>query len=97
LPSPIVPERAISLFLLLLHFLSPFSAQKIACQVQKPLNPLPDNNIRMKKSFPPTAIIEIEGKKSRKSGPKGQGFFTLSQINEDFTNSATDFKDFRTN
>jgi hypothetical protein len=39
----------------------------------------------MKKSSPPTAIIEIEGKKSRKSGPKGQGFFTLSQINEDFT------------
>jgi hypothetical protein len=28
----------------------------------------------MKKSSLPTAIIETEGKKSRKPGPKGQGF-----------------------
>jgi hypothetical protein len=48
------------------------------------------------KSSTPAAIIEVVGKKSGKPGPKGPGFFTLTQINEDFTNRGIDCKDFRT-
>jgi orotate phosphoribosyltransferase len=83
----------------LLVFLDLFFAifcPKIACQAPKPPNPLPDNNIRVTKKFTQTAIIEIVEKKTEKPGPKRSGLFTLSQINEDFTSSVTDFKDFRT-
>jgi hypothetical protein len=52
----------------------PQNTSKFACQAPKPLNPLPINNICTKESFPQSAIIELEGKKSRKPGQKGQGF-----------------------
>jgi hypothetical protein len=50
----------------------------------------------MKKSSPPTAIIEIEGKKNGSPVQKDLGFFTLRQRNEDFTSRDIDCKDFRT-
>jgi hypothetical protein len=51
----------------------------------------------MKECFTQSAIIELEGKKSRKPGQKWSGLFTLSQINEDFTSRGIDSKDFTAN
>jgi len=47
----------------------------------------------MKESSTQSAIIELEEKKAE-SPAKRSGLFTLTQRNEDFTNSDVDNKDF---
>jgi hypothetical protein len=51
---------------------------KIACQAPGPSNQFTINNIHVKKSSTPAAIIETEEKKSGKPDPKGLGFFSLT-------------------
>jgi len=50
----------------------------------------------MKESFSQSAIIELEEKKAE-SPAERSGLFTLTQRNEDFTNSNVDNKDFTVN
>jgi hypothetical protein len=69
----VIPEGDLLLFVILaISFL--IFRPKIACQAQGPSNRFAINNIHMKKSSSPTAIIEIEEKKSGKPGSKIRAF-----------------------
>jgi hypothetical protein len=91
----VIPEGDLLLFVVLAISFLTFRPE-IACQAPQPYNQFRINNILMEKSTTPTAIIETEGKKSRKARLKNLGFLTLTQPNEDFTSRGLDCKDFRT-
>jgi hypothetical protein len=91
----VIPEGDLLLFVsFALFFL--ILRPKIACQALESPNRFRINNIQMKKSSTPTAIIEIERKEKKKARSKRPGLFTLTQRNEDFTSRDIDCKDFRT-
>jgi hypothetical protein len=69
----VIPEGDLLLFVALTISFLIFSP-KIACQAPSPSNQRIINNIQMKKSSTPTAIIETEGKKSRKARSMNLGF-----------------------
>jgi hypothetical protein len=69
----VIPEGDLLLFVpfaLFILILRP----KIACQALQSPNRFRINNIQMKKSSTPTAIIETEREKAESPGPKGLGF-----------------------